>query len=602
MRYPILAALLLVSIATFLPAQTAPAPAPLQGKIDAVTVYRGQALVTRLVDVAGPVGLREVVVSDLPARIVPGSLYAESADGAEVRSVLYRERAVGQDIREEVRKLDEQIRGVQDQVAANQRESQLLAEQKEYLAKLEQFVAPTAQAELSKGVLNAETIKGLTTFQFEQRKTIAMSELKLAKDARDLAEQLNTLQRQREQITGGSSRTVREAVVFANFPGTGGKLRVRYLVSDATWFPSYNVRAESGAAKQVNVEFNASIQQSSGEDWSDVQMTLSTATPSLVAMAPVLDPLAIALAPAGTAPKSDAMAMGYAGAKKQLEERRVQIDNTRLNAVAQRAAVAGDSLDKGLNDVATEMQVLEILAKDARDREAKPGSGFAGFGPGKADEGVSVTYSLASRTSLPSRSDTQLIQIASTPMKAEFFKLAVPVLTSYVYEQAAVTNDGKMVLLAGPVASYVAGQFVGSGQIPTIAVGETFTAGFGIDSSLRASRELVDKSETTQGGNKVVTFNYRLSVENFGTSATTVRLTDRLPTSKDDGIKVTLGTMTKDISNDVTYQQTDRKKGLLRWDVEVPPQSMGTKAVIVDYQYKLEYDKQMTIAGMVAGK
>jgi len=61
------------------------------------------------------------------------------------------------------------------------------------------------------------------------------------------------------------------------------------------------------------------------------------------------------------------------------------------------------------------MQVLEILAKDARDRDGKPGSGP---GPGKRDEGVSVTYSLASRTSLPSRSDTQLIQIASVPMKA----------------------------------------------------------------------------------------------------------------------------------------------------------------------------------------
>jgi hypothetical protein len=32
------------------------------GKIDAVTVYRGQALITRVVDVPAPAGLREIVI------------------------------------------------------------------------------------------------------------------------------------------------------------------------------------------------------------------------------------------------------------------------------------------------------------------------------------------------------------------------------------------------------------------------------------------------------------------------------------------------------------------------------------------------------------
>ena len=40
-----------------------------------------------------------------------------------------------------------------------------------------------------------------------------------------------------------------------------------------------------------------------------------------------------------------------------------------------------------------------------------------------------------------------------------------------------------MVLLAGPVASYMAGQFVGHADIPTVAAGEQFDVGFGIDSS-----------------------------------------------------------------------------------------------------------------------
>src|SRR5689334_22390085 len=122
-----------------------------KGKLDEVTVYRGQALVTRLVEVPGPTGLREVVVTELPEHVQPASIYAESADGVEVRSVLYRIRPVEQDVREEVRKLDEQILAVRDQIQTTNEKTSVLANQTAFLAKLEQFTAPTASVELTKG-------------------------------------------------------------------------------------------------------------------------------------------------------------------------------------------------------------------------------------------------------------------------------------------------------------------------------------------------------------------------------------------------------------------------------------------------------------------
>ncbi len=100
-----------------------------------------------------------------------------------------------------------------------------------------------------------ETLKTLTTFQFEQRQAIATGELKLAKEGRDLGEKLAVLQRQREELNGGSGKTVREAVVFANFPAAGGKLRVRYLVNNASWSPSYNVRGDAwGQAGDAGIQ------------------------------------------------------------------------------------------------------------------------------------------------------------------------------------------------------------------------------------------------------------------------------------------------------------------------------------------------------------
>ncbi len=222
-----------------------------------------------------------------------------------------------------------------------------------------------------------------------------------------------------------------------------------------------------------------------------------------------------------------------------------------------------DDFDATLNDVARESQVLDLVLTAKVDRATKPAH--------EANtEGVSVSYQLSGRTSLPSRSDRQLIQIASMPMKGDFYRVAIPVLTSAVYEEADVVNSSKMVLLAGPVATYIDGQFVGHGDMPTVSIGESFTIGLGIDSSLRAHRELAKKSESIQGGNRVVDFTYQLSIENFGAEAIQVRLMDRLPTAKETEVKLALVSSGQPLSKDARFEQQERKKGMLRWDVKVP--------------------------------
>lgn len=307
-------------------------PLALKGKIDAVTVYRGQALVTRIIDIPSPVGLTEVIITDLPDRLVPSSIFAEAADGkeagVEVRSVRYRTRPVPQDVREEVRKLDEEIRKIQDAMNANQKHQQVLGEQRTYLEKLANFTAPTANVEITKGILNADQLKTLTQFQFTQRQDIATQELKLSNEQRDLQEAMNLKNRQRAEITSNTARSVREAVVFLNLTKAGGKLQLRYLVDQATWTPSYNIRSNEDR-KLTAVEYQASIVQQSGEDWGDVAMTLSTATPSLVANAPRLDPLSISLS---TVQRDQAQwneNLDYNMTKLNLSQQRISAENIR---------------------------------------------------------------------------------------------------------------------------------------------------------------------------------------------------------------------------------------------------------------------------------
>ncbi len=576
-----------------------------RGVLEAVTVYRGQALVTRVVDVSGPAGLREIVITDLPVRMVEGSLFAESNDGLDIRAVRSRLRTVAQDKREDVHPLDEEIRAVRDLQQANARYRILETERKDYLNKLEAFMAPTAGMELSQGVLNAQTLKELSEYVFEQRQALAERDLELSREEKRLNEQLELLQQQRDKRTGGPVRPVREAVVFVEVKGPdGGTLRLRYLVDEAMWFPSYNVRA--GADRNaVTIEYNASIQQMSGEDWTDVEMTLSTATLALAARAPTLDPLRLRLVSNDAEPAVVGWT-AYTRARNELAQERAQAVNRRNldNVIAGNSQMAQQvaqgsldfltapwqaNLDTELNRLATRIQLLDLSAAGGLYGKANRVASI--------NEGVCVTYKLSGRTTLPSRSDQQLIQITATSMEADFYKLATPLLTDYVYEEASLVNQGEQVLLAGPVSAFLEGQFVGQGELPTIAVGQPFVVGFGIDSALRASRELLEKTETIQGGNREATFTYRLFVENFGDRPATVRVMDRLPVVQGSDIKITLLSDLDALSDDPTYRRDLRGNGILRWDLDVPARSFALTAASQEYKFQLVWDKNMSVTG-----
>ena len=135
------------------------------------------------------------------------------------------------------------------------------------------------QSYLRKGVLDAEALKQITLFSFEQREAILSKQIENEKEARELANELSLLQRQRAELSGGASQTAREAVVFVEKTGEQPEaIRLAYLVKSCGWSPSYTIRAGEDR-KQVRIECNALIRQMTGEDWVGVDLALSTTSP-----------------------------------------------------------------------------------------------------------------------------------------------------------------------------------------------------------------------------------------------------------------------------------------------------------------------------------
>ena len=547
------------------------------GTISKVTVYRGQALVTRTVSVDLPPGTFELIVGSLPPEIVPESIYAQTLDDTKVLSVRYRQKAVREDTREEVKQLDAQIEDVKYQIKCADRDYKHFGHYAKMFDELKDFTIAAAKSDLNRGLLTFEPIEKLARLiedkAFEYHKRTTELEDKMA----ELGKEQELLDRKRKELEAGHSRTEREAVLFIS--RAGGKkvtIELSYLVNGANWQQQYNLRANPDKSN-VLIEYNAVVNQTSGEGWNGVALSLSTAEPTMVAAPPILEPMLVGLSSPTSVQQAEQVFLGAAQAREYQKSRRANVRkgiaaNTELNELAiSNQAFFFNAPQRELERF--QQQIAEI----------------------SRTEGISVTYDLPGKLTLPSRSDQQLVGIASITAKADFTLIATPLLTDYVYLQADLLNDSDTVLLPGQASMFRSGEFVGKGQLPQVTIGEKFTAGFGIDSQVQVVHELEDKKTRIQGGNRIDTYHYRIALSNYKNTSVELQLLDRLPYTDDASIKIELEKTEPELSKDSEYLRTARKKGILRWDLKLAQNTVDQDATIVKYSFTMEYDRNMQI-------
>jgi len=546
-------------------------------RVTAVTVYSSSALVTREVDAAGPAGRVELIVSPLPSTTVISSLYAEGTDGIRVLTTRYRTRPIVVDTRADVKNLLEELKTLQ--LAREKIEGDLLALQEngKMLTKMEGFLTVTTVQATEKGGLNADQAIALAKHIRDTRIESAKENVNLKQQIQANQEKASALQTRLAQLNAGVSRFENDAVIVIDKVNAGaGVIRLNYLVENASWHPQYKLRADKGGKDQVTLEYLAAVVQNTGEDWSNVKLVLSTAQPMLNATPPDLQTLNVAAAPkGGPAPPSAA----------ELEQ---QLKNLRTRAQKdfnEKKLMSGVGL---VNSAAAREQSFELFNPEAA---VKRGCMLS------YREGPTVTYRIATPLTVQSRLDEQVLEVARAELKGDFYFKAVPILSPHAYRMAEMVNKSEHVILPGEATMYSGTDFVGQMTLPLVSTGETFTVGFGVDPQIQVARSMIDKLRTTSGGNQQLRYDYRILVSNYKQEKVKLQVWDRLPYAENDTIGVQLMKTTPELSKDSLYQREQRPGNLLRWDMLAEPNTHGEKATPINFEFRLELDRNMTIGG-----
>ena len=569
-------------------------------RIESVTLYRDQALVTRVVEIKPGNEAKPIIVSGLPETLVVDSVYAEGDGNASIRAVRISTRQEAESGREEVRKLEDAIK--QNQLAQELATSDLnvLTQNIQSLTEMINFTSATSRGDLNSGVLQAETLVELVNFSMTKRAELALKQVEKQRKLRELQETASLLARSLQTLTASGIKVAYDAKIFVELAKPeAATIRLSYLVRNCGWSPQYTVRGEL-EKPSLTLRYSAMVQQMSGEDWSDIRLTLSTASPTVNAGGPTLTPYRVQCSPAQEAFAIDApgdSSMSSYGASGSIDKLSGAMKSLRSQQQTAESQLYGDNKsnspamrDQALNRLALQMQQIELsaVAKDANKIDQD-----------SLVEVASQIYELSAPVSLESRRDQQLVQITESVLDAEMYHVATPLLSSYAYREAVAINEQSIGLLRGPVSVYLDGRFVGQSVLPSTASGQRFVVGFGADQQVRTRRELRRKEDEVQGGNRRLTFQYRLVISNFKDNDVKVRLLDRIPvTDQQQQISVNLVDPGRPLSDDAIYNRVQRSFGILRWDIEVPKGANGANSLDVEYTYTVEFDRNNQLSSV----
>ncbi|KAK0414108.1 hypothetical protein QR680_007150 [Steinernema hermaphroditum] len=287
-----------------------------------------------------------------------------------------------------------------------------------------------------------------------------------------------------------------------------------YQVSNARWRPSYDLRLVSGDTSKLRIDFSAQIKQTTGEDWSDAKILLSTATPCLGGTVPELGTLHASFVqpspPRGMfggqpLPPSNGPAPCLFG-----------------TAVATATSFGGTSSGgSGVPPPAPEVTHAEMSAN------------YNGF---------SMEFEVPNLKTIPSDDAEHKMLVKSLTFEPSLLHECVPKKSTNVFLTASVVNNSEFPLIEGDAAVYLNHSFVAKTHLKAVAPGEKFTCSLGVDNAVKVTYKAPHKFNTESGiFNKAsnVANTQTITVHNTKrTEPVTIVLRDHIPKATDERIKV----------------------------------------------------------------
>ncbi|MFW5656623.1 MAG: DUF4139 domain-containing protein [Bacteroidota bacterium] len=595
--------------------------------VEEVTVFLQGAQVTRKITIEIEQGESVLKFTKLSPFIEAKSIQVKADGPVTVMSVNHQQNYLDQlDKSEKLTDLGDELKALDEKIKLERTYLSILTEELAFLEENRSIGGRDAQ-------ISVTNLKEAADFYSTRLTALKLDEIKRQKTVSELQQkrtnlvnQINTLS-SKEEYPAGEILIKIKAEQAVKVPVT-----VTYLVHNAGWFPTYDIRAEN-INEPLEITYKANVRQDTKVDWNNVQLRFSSTEPNVSGVAPVLKTYYLDYN--SQPPKYDENISSVSGVVtngqgEPLVGANVVVNETTVGTVTD----ANGKFSLTLPDNATHLAVsfigyetkevpvsskqMRIILQESiqdlqevtfasetistiefRDNYASSATGVRiqkgrtkpsayeslPIPFSKIEKQTSVDFEIQTPYTIKSDNKSYTVDMVNYAVPAEYQYYAVPKIEETAYLLANIVEWEQYNLLEGEATIFFEGTYVGKSILDVRYVSDTLQLSLGRDKNVSVHREKVKDFTQRQfiGNKKEETRAWRILVKNNKSQKIDIRVMDQVPVSTLEEIEIDV----QKTSGASHKQET----GNLTWMFSLKPGEEES----VELRYSVKYPKHRNL-------
>jgi len=517
---------------------------PVKSEITKVTVFLSGAQVTRTASATIPAGQSYFVFGGLSQYVNASSIQVKGTGDFTILSVSEQlDYLSSQTKTKEVQVMEDSLESYNTQLLFQQSMLNVYTEEKTMI------IANQAIGGANTGV-KVEDVKTLADYfrthladissklLITNAKIIKIKE-NITKVTSQLATENAKLNIPTSEITVAVSAKTRVAATF----------ELTYAVSGAYWYATYDLRA-TNVDNPISLDYKANVYQTTGEDWKNVTLTLSTGNPTQSGSKPIINPWYLYIY------------NNYTSDYRTMNEVTVTAD--------QETKKSEDKSNAPKAQMYTPVKAETTSSYTSVDVNAT-----------NFEFDISIPYTINSG------GKNTVVDIQSNTLPATYQYYCAPKLDPSAFLLAKVTGWENYNLLSGYINLYFEGTYIGKSYLDVKNTKDTIDFSLGRDENIVVTRVKQKEFSSTKlvGANRKVAVAWEIDVRNKKKTPVNIVVEDQIPLTTDKQIEIEKGD-----SPEAAYDETT---GSLKWTMKLA--SAETKKLKFSYTVKYPKDKSVYV-------
>ncbi|WP_113654131.1 mucoidy inhibitor MuiA family protein [Pedobacter namyangjuensis] len=592
-------------------------------KISNVTVFISGAQVFRNTEqIDLPQGVSLLVFSGLSSAIETQSIQAKGEGNFTILSVTQQKNFLLEKKNSELKSTYlTTVTELNDKIATLRNESEVYKAEEDMLIKNQVVMGPNVNYDLAK-------FKAALDFQKQRLTDAKNKQIEIGKEIAKLQLSQNKYRNQIAEVDGKSLGNSNDVVVKVSAKNaTKGKFSLTYMVANAAWYPSYDIRAKD-VSSPVELVYKANVSQNSGEDWKNVRFTLSSGNPKSDQIKPELGNYNLGFLSAGygfgsatsavrvvkgkitdnngesipgasirvkgssIGTTSDAngnytmqlpagnnsLVVSYLGfvtqelyASSAVLNFRLQEDSQSLNEVVVVGAGNSKTMIRGLSAAPVRARELTSTAVEVSTVQKQ----------------TNVTFDIKNPYTILSDGKQFTVDIGNYDFNAEYEYYAAPKITEDAFLTAKISGFDQINLISGEASVFFEGTFLGKTLLDVQTASDTLKISLGVDKNVVIKREKQKDFNEKQfiGSSQRDSRHFVIDIKNRKSQAINLIVEDQLPLATSSDITVE--------KQEISKAKLDETNGKLTWQMLLQPNEQ--KKLVLKYQVKYPKNKPINL-------